>query len=363
MSRKNLRINRVSVDILTAPLICPFRIAYGQHNNLENVIFSLKLADGTKGFGEAAIATHITGETLEQTVKNLNEVGSDLIGKDISDYLRLSSYLSERLDTNKSARCAIETALLDALTKEMKIPFWKFFGTKASSLVTDITIVIAEPKETEAATKQFFAKGFRKFKVKLSGDADADFERLSIVKKFAPKTEITLDANQSYSPEDMLKFSKLLDKHGIYPSMIEQPVDKKDWEGLKKVTRLSKIPICADESIASVSDVVKLILEKAAHVVNIKLMKFSFFEACQITSLAKASGTKLMIGSMVESNLSATAAAHLASGLGGFDFVDLDTPFFVKGEAAKNPCLNSRGIYDLNNVKAGIGITPAVKVK
>ncbi len=42
-----------------------------------------------------------------------------------------------------------------------------------------------------------------------------------------------------------------------------------------------------------------------------------------------------------------TASAHLAAGLGYFDFIDLDTPFFIKGEAARNPYLSSQGIYDL----------------
>ncbi len=52
-----------------------------------------------------------------------------------------------------------------------------------------------------------------------------------------------------------------------------------------------------------------------------------------------------------------TAAAHMAAALGCFDFIDLDTPFFIKGEVARNPFLSAKGIYDLSKVKAGIGIT------
>ena len=60
----------------------------------------------------------------------------------------------------------------------------------------------------------------------------------------------------------------------------------------------------------------------------------------------------------MESNLAMTASAHLGAALGYFDFVDLDTPFFIKNEAARNPFLSSQGVYDLSKAKSGIGIIP-----
>ena len=45
---------------------------------------------------------------------------------------------------------------------------------------------------------------------------------------------------------------------------------------------------------------------------------------------------------------------YLAGGLGCFDFIDLDTPFFIKEEAARNPYLSAQGVYDLSKVKCGI---------
>jgi hypothetical protein len=63
---------------------------------------------------------------------------------------------------------------------------------------------------------------------------------------------------------------------------------------------------------------------------------------------------------MMESSLAATASAHLACGLGGFRYIDLDTPFFIKPGFDRNPYLNCRGIYDLRRVPAGIGIIPQI---
>ena len=87
MNRQSL-IVKTSVKFFQASLNQPFRIATGQHDQLENILFTIELKDGTKGHGEAAVATHITGETIEQTLKNLKGIAVWLKGKSIEDYLR-----------------------------------------------------------------------------------------------------------------------------------------------------------------------------------------------------------------------------------------------------------------------------------
>ena len=149
-----------------------------------------------------------------------------------------------------------------------------------------------------------------------------------------------------------------LARYGIHPILIEQPVPRDDWAGMQWITRRSPVPVCADESLHSVADVVRVIQLGAAHAINIKLAKFGFLQAVQMANLARAAGLSLMIGSMMETNLSATAAAHFAAGIGGFDFVDLDTPFFIPDHAKNNPWLSRSGIYNLAKVHSGIGILP-----
>ncbi len=355
MSQK-FQIKDFSESYLKAPLAQPFRTALGEHRELENILFTLELSSGVTGFGEAAIATHITGESLDQTFRNLKDVGRSLIGIDISRYLMISSMLHEKFSKNRSVIAAVETALFDALTKELKIPLWKFFGKSCQKLQSDITIVISDLDETTANAVKFYQMGFRAFKIKIGRDADLDFKRVEAVYRLTRKSPFYLDANQGYSADQTLKFVKLLKKHHIFPSLLEQPVPKQDWEGLKRVTRLAKTLVCADESVQSVSDALRLIKEKAAHVINIKLMKSGFIEAREIALLARANGIKLMIGGMMETSLAMTASAHLASGLGCFDYIDLDTPFFIRKGFDRNPYLNSAGVYDLHNVKFGIGI-------
>ena len=87
-------------------------------------------------------------------------------------------------------------------------------------------------------------------------------------------------------------------------------------------------------------------------------MKFGLLHAREIAYLAQANGIGLMIGGMIESSLAATAAAHFAAGLKFFEYIDLDSPFFIKEEVSRNPYLNPRGVYDVRSVQSGIGIIP-----
>ncbi len=351
-----MKIVGFSVGKLSAPLNQPFRTALGSHAALENLRLTLQLQDGTMGFGEAAIATHITGETLEQTEKNLRGVGEGLIGRRVDHYGKISVSLHERLATNKTALAAVEGALLDLFTRYRKIPLWRLFGSTCQRLTTDITIVIADLAETRAAVKKFYRQGFRTFKVKIGQNEELDFERVLLVKKVAPRCRIYLDANQGLTADQTLRFLKRLDEAGIRPDLLEQPVPREDWEGLKKVNRLSAVPVCADESVRSLSEALRAIREKAVRVINIKLAKTGLLESRQIAQKADAAGIKLMMGGMLESSLAMTTAAHFAAGMGYFDYIDLDTPFFIRSGFDANPFLSSKGTYDLRRVKAGVGI-------
>lgn len=342
---------------LQAPLLQPFRTALGSHDTLDNLLFVLTLANGTKGYGEAAVATHITGEKLGVTRHNLQTAGRWLVGQDVRGASAISRILHERWNNNPAMIAAVEMAVFDALTRRFGCPLWKLFGTRCRKLQTDITIVIADLAQTQDAVRRFYAKGFRQFKVKVGRDLDLDIRRVETVRKLAPKGIIYLDANQGFSAAAMLKFLKALKRLKIRPALLEQPVPRADLEGLKKISRSTDIPVCADESVRSLSDATAIIRAKAAKVISVKLMKSGLVEAAAIARAAHAAGLKLMISGMMESPLAMTASAHLAAGLGYFSYIDLDTPFFIRGNAAGHRYLSERGVYDLRKVKRGIGIT------
>jgi L-alanine-DL-glutamate epimerase-like enolase superfamily enzyme len=121
--------------------------------------------------------------------------------------------------------------------------------------------------------------------------------------------------------------------------------------------------VAADESAESRADILKLAKLKAAQVINIKLMKAGLLEAWDIALIARAAGLDLMIGGMVETSLAMACGAHFAAGLGGFDFVDLDTPLWLKKDPMRGVTFGRAGVYDLSRVKAGIGVRPGPSLR
>ena len=353
-------IERMDIKVIEAPLVTPFRIATGQHNTLKNVFVGLTLVSGVKGFGEAAIATHITGETIEETVQNLKEAAAVSTGEDISDYRSFLAAFREKFLGNHAGLAALEMAVLDAWTRTFRIPLWKLFGEKAVPLRSDITIVIGSLEEAHASARAYARQGFKTFKIKVGQDHDLDAARVLAVKKASPRADIVIDANQGFDARGMLRFLKELETYDVVPLLVEQPVPRDDWDGLKSVTRSLKgsgILVCADESVKSLAEAARAVREKAVTAINVKTMKSGILEGVAIARLGRAAGMELMIGAMMESALAITASAHMASGMGCFKFIDLDTTYFIKGALAKSPCLDGKGCFDLTGACPGIGVT------
>nr|OGS32276.1 MAG: hypothetical protein A3J82_02415 [Elusimicrobia bacterium RIFOXYA2_FULL_69_6] len=167
-----------------------------------------------------------------------------------------------------------------------------------------------------------------------------------------------LDANQGYSPEQSLGLLRRLRGRGIVPVLFEQPAAAEDYAGLRAVSRHGGVPVAADESAGSREAVLRLVRRRAADVVNIKLMKCGILEAWDIAAIARSAGLGLMIGGNIESSLAMGAAAHFAAGLGGFSFVDLDTPLWFSRDPMRGVAIGPGGVYDLSRVRAGIGVVP-----
>jgi hypothetical protein len=51
-------------------------------------------------------------------------------------------------------------------------------------------------------------------------------------------------------------------------------------------------------------------------------------------------------------------SAHFAAGLGGFEFVDLDTPMFMAENPFEGGFAQQGARLDLGHIQAGHGVTP-----
>jgi len=354
MSRTTIR--SVSVEPLNIPLLEPFTIATGSVSDAQNVLITITLNDGSIGYGECAPFTPSTGETQETALAAARGCAALIEGRDAAHWRVLSKLMYSVYFSQATARAGMEMALLDALTRSYGIPLYIFFGGASASIETDMSIPLVTPEHGYELAKDIVARGITSIKIKVGGSIRDDVARVEAIREAAAGLGLTLDANQGYTANEALLCLEALDDHDIRPLLLEQPVHKDDHEGLRYVTQHTTIPVAADESAYSAANVARLIEMKAVNVVNIKLMKCGFVEALDIAAVCRANHIGLMIGAMMESRLATSAAAHFVAGLGGFRFIDLDTPMLLADDPFTGGYAQRGGVYDLSGVERGLGV-------
>ena len=109
--------------------------------------------------------------------------------------------------------------------------------------------------------------------------------------------------------------------------------------------------------LRSAEDAKRLADTQSAHVLNIKLAKSGVIGGQAIHKIAQDAGLGLMIGGMKTALLG--FAAHFASGLGGFDWVDLDTPQLLSEDPIQNGTTFDGPRWDIKDTPHGHGASLA----
>ena len=174
--------------------------------------------------------------------------------------------------------------------------------------------------------------GYKTLKIKVGLDSQMDIKRIQAIRDAVGyDVDLRLDANQGWTPKEAVRIIRMMEDKGFDIELIEQPVHANDIEGLKYVTDNVFTPILADESVFSPLDAINIIQSRAADLVNIKLMKTGgIHNALKICSVADIYGVECMIGCMLESKLSVSAAVHLAAAKSIITKIDLDGPLLCK---------------------------------
>ena len=302
-------------DVITIHTKHPFVIARGGSSEYRVVRVTIIDEDGAEGWGEAA-PNRFYGESVASVVEALARFAPLLETADPWALENAESAMNAAIGRNGSAKSAVSAALHDLAGKRLGIPLYRLWGLDPKTAPrSSFTIAIAASRD-ELERRVAEAAEYPVLKVKLGTDRDAEI--IAAVRNAAPDKTLRVDANAAWTPKHAVRMIEVLVDAGV--EILEQPVPAHDLDGLRYVRERSPLPVIADESCVTASDIPRLI--GAVDGINIKLSKCGGLrEALRMIATARAHNLRVMAGCMVETSLGISAAAHLSPLL---DFADLD---------------------------------------
>jgi L-alanine-DL-glutamate epimerase-like enolase superfamily enzyme len=300
---------RLSTKVETWPIAGRFTIARGSRTEAHVVVAEVHAA-GHIGRGECVPYARY-GESTDSVTAALQSVAGN-----VANGLRRQEL--QQLMKPGAARNALDCALWDLEAKTTGRRAWELAGIPAPLPVTTaFTISLGTPTEMAEATEKAADRAL--LKIKLGGENDS--ERLSAVRRAAPKAELIVDANEGWTPANLQTNIRACADAGVV--LIEQPLPAASDALLENIDR--PVSICADESVHDRAGLAAL--RGRYDAVNIKLDKTGgLTEALALAAEAESLGFSIMIGCMVGTSLAMAPALLMASRA---RFVDLDGPLLL----------------------------------
>ncbi|MBS1752774.1 MAG: dipeptide epimerase [Ferruginibacter sp.] len=316
---------KLTYKTYSLPFHHPFTISKGTKTHQPTLIVQLDFM-GIKGYGEAPAISYYN-IPVEKMVEDIERKKIFIEKFAFSDPERYWHYLHHLFPNNSFLVCALDMAGWDIygkLKRKQLHELWQLDTSKAP--LTDFTIAIDSIETMVAKMKE---KPWPVYKIKTG--VDGDLEMVAALRKHTDAI-FRVDANAGWTLEQALQKIPVLKELGV--ELVEQPLAKDDWDGMKVLFEKSALPLIADESCVAETDVEKCL--NHFHGINIKLTKCSgITPARRMITKAKELGMQVMVGCMNESSVGTAAIAQLAPML---NYVDMDGPLLLAediGESVK----------------------------
>ena len=325
-----MKITEVRLGMLRVPLKTPFKTALRTVDTVEDIVVSIHTDTGNVGYGEAPATAVITGDTHGSIIEVIRRlIGPRLIGMEVADLNSILQLIHGCAERNTSAKAAVEIAIYDLWAQLYGAPLYRMLGGGDPAITTDLTISVDYIDKMVADSLSAVERGFESLKIKVGKEINVDLERVkAIYAAVEGRALLRLDANQGWTAKQAVYAIRTLEDAGVQLELVEQPVKARDIAGLKFVTERVHTPIMADESVFGPSEVIELLRQQAADIINIKLMKTGgISNAIRAADIAALYDVECMIGCMIETSISVAAAVHLAVAKSNIiRKVDLDGP-------------------------------------
>jgi len=303
--------------------------------------------DGVTGHGEGApiIRYKENAAGAEEAVLSVRDL---MTGSDPWQFEKLLGEIFRRVPGQYAAKAALDIALMDWVGQKLGVPLYRFFGLDPSDApITTFSIGIDTPEVTRQKVRE--AEAFPVLKIKVG--LDTDDATIAAVRS-ATNKPLRVDANEGWKDKEVaVRKINWLATQGV--EFVEQPMPAEMLEETRWVRERVRLPLIADEACQRARDIPKLL--GIFDGVNVKLDKAGgILEAFKMIQIARALGLKTMLGCMVSSSVSVTAASHLSPLV---DYADLDGNLLIANDPFAGVQVRNGKL--LLPDRPGLGLNPA----
>jgi muconate cycloisomerase len=311
-----MRIEQIELVPYALPFERPYVTARGRLEQREMILIRLRTDTGLEGLGEAVPLALRRGDDPAKVARRLQRSSRRLSRADVSDFegdepLRAAvdafvhAAAGRRLPPPAAA--AIETALFDLAGKAAGVPVWRLLGAERSAPVRcNATLAAGDPPDVAAAARDWAARGFGTFKLKLGvGD---DLRQVEAVREtLGPSARIRVDANGTWARDDAIAILGELEPLDV--ELAEQPTER--LRDMAAVAAATQIPIAADESVATGKEAARAARAGACELATVKLAKSGGVGG----AAGVAKHLPVYLSSALDGPVGIAAAAHAAQAI------------------------------------------------
>ncbi|SHO66947.1 muconate cycloisomerase [Pseudoxanthobacter soli DSM 19599] len=331
--------------IVDLPTIRPHVLAMATMHRQSIVLVRLRGSDGIEGIGEGTTIGGLSyGDESPEGIKLAIDtyIVPVLRGCDLGRITATMAAIGRHVKGNVIAKCAVETALIDALGKRLGLPASHLIGggPVRDRLPVAWTLASGDTgRDIAEAEAMLDARRHDIFKLKIGKRAvREDVAHVAAIKRaLGDRASVRVDVNQGWNETDADLGMALLQDAGI--DLVEQPVSRRARAAQARLSARHRIPIMADESLGGAAEAFDVAASGAARVFSVKIAQSGGLHAAHaVATIAGAAGIGLYGGTMLEAGVGTAASAHLFASLSTLDWgTELFGPLLLTDEILAEP--------------------------
>lgn len=339
-----IRIEQVETFLVDLPTIRPHQLSMTTMSGQTLMIIRIRMSDGVIGIGEGTTIGGLAyGAESPEGMKLAIDtyITPVLLGADPNRVAATMTAIGKSVRDNHFAKCAVETALLDAFGKRTGLALSELLGGRLRERLPVAWTLASGKTETDIAEAEDMLerRRHRIFKLKIGRrDAKEDIAHVAAIKRaLGDRASVRVDVNQAWSEATASSAIAALEAVGC--DLVEQPIALSNREGMARLAAASNVAIMADEALHGPETAFDFASAAAADVFAVKIAQSGgLFAAGRVAAIADAAGIGLYGGTMLEGGVATIASAHLFSTFARLDWgTELFGPLLLTEEILTEP--------------------------